>query len=103
MCVKFFHPKVSLLNIIYIIVDQSQPNVMWTSEELSLLERFFVQRVACAPYKQNNMLSFCRMTATPAKIIKDFIRIIRKQLVRFILIFETITPGIVYCQQAEIV
>jgi len=92
MCVKFFHPKVSLLNIIYIIVDQSQPNVMWTSEE-----------VACAPYKQNNMLSFCRMTATPAKIIKDFIRIIRKQLVRFILIFETITPGIVYCQQAEIV
>lgn len=60
--------------------DQSQPNVMWTSEELSLLERFFVQRVACAPYKQNNMLSFCRMTATPAKIIKDFIRIIRKQL-----------------------
>ena len=57
------------------------PAEQWMGEDLRALEKYFGQRVANYPYKQNNMLSFCRMSAAPAKCVRDFIQIIKKQMV----------------------
>ncbi|XP_067950998.1 mediator of RNA polymerase II transcription subunit 14-like [Watersipora subatra] len=58
---------------------QQEQVVIWTTEETLTFEKFFSHRVVSPPFKQNNVLSFCRMTSAPAKIVKDFIRIINKQ------------------------
>ena len=61
-----------------VVLDQV---VAWTADETNVLERYFSLKVVCPPFKQNNLLSYCRMTSAPPKLVKDFIRIITKQLV----------------------
>lgn len=60
---------------------------MWTPEELQILEKFFDTRNAAPPFKPNAMFFFCHLLNVPMNVLKDFIQIIKLDLI----------PGL--CQQ----
>jgi len=49
-------------------------------DELTILERFFETRVACAPYKASAMYAFARLLGAPANILRDCIKIMKLEL-----------------------
>ncbi|EEZ97239.1 Mediator of RNA polymerase II transcription subunit 14-like Protein [Tribolium castaneum] len=53
---------------------------VWTSEELQVLEKFFDTRAAAPPYKPTAMFTFCTMLNVPVNVLKDFIQIMKLEL-----------------------
>lgn len=53
----------------------------WTLEELQILEKFFDTRAAAPPYKPNALNGFGKMLNLPFNILKDFIQIMKLELV----------------------
>ncbi|KAJ8684722.1 hypothetical protein QAD02_020515, partial [Eretmocerus hayati] len=53
----------------------------WNTEELQLLERFFESRVVSSPYKPNNLLGFIHILSLPLNVLKDFVQLIRLELI----------------------
>ncbi|XP_055533102.1 mediator of RNA polymerase II transcription subunit 14 [Wyeomyia smithii] len=58
----------------------NKPAYQWTPEDLQILEQFFDQRVAAPPYRPAVVTSFTRMVNLPAQVLKDFIQIMRLDL-----------------------
>ncbi|XP_053690334.1 mediator of RNA polymerase II transcription subunit 14 [Sabethes cyaneus] len=58
----------------------NKPSYQWTPEDLQILEQFFDQRVAAPPYRPAVVTSFTRMVNLPAQVLKDFIQIMRLDL-----------------------
>lgn len=54
---------------------------MWTGEELQILEKFFDTRSAAPPFKPNAMFGFCCLLNVPMNVLKDFIQIIKLDLI----------------------
>lgn len=54
----------------------------WAAEELQLIERLFDVRAAAPPYKPNALCGFGRMLNVPLNVLKDFVQIIKLELVR---------------------
>ncbi|XP_015120340.1 mediator of RNA polymerase II transcription subunit 14 isoform X1 [Diachasma alloeum] len=63
----------------------------WTLEELQIIEKFFDTRAAAPPYKPNTLCGFGRMLNVPFNVLKDFIQIMKLELV----------PGLVQQQQLK--
>lgn len=57
-----------------------KPPYQWAAQDLQILEQFFDHRVAAPPYRPAVMTSFTRMLNLPAKVLKDFIQIMRLDL-----------------------
>lgn len=53
---------------------------VWSSEELQIIEKFFDTRAAAPPYKPNSMFGFCCMLNVPIDVLKNFIQIMRLDL-----------------------
>ncbi|OXU18250.1 hypothetical protein TSAR_004954 [Trichomalopsis sarcophagae] len=53
----------------------------WTLEDLQALEKFFDSRVVAAPYKPNNLQCFINMLLMPHAVLKDFIQIMKLELI----------------------
>ncbi|XP_018328535.1 mediator of RNA polymerase II transcription subunit 14 isoform X2 [Agrilus planipennis] len=53
---------------------------VWNSEELQMIEKFFDSRAAAPPYKPISMFGFCCMLNVPVNILKDFVQIMRLDL-----------------------
>ncbi|XP_050393117.1 mediator of RNA polymerase II transcription subunit 14 [Patella vulgata] len=52
----------------------------WTTEETQIMEKYFDQKIACYPYKINALSSFTKIFNAPIRILKDFIQIMRLEL-----------------------
>nr|CAB3263726.1 mediator of RNA polymerase II transcription subunit 14-like [Phallusia mammillata] len=52
----------------------------WNPDDLVYLEEYFNMRVSCSPYRFNAMKSFFTMICAPARILKDFIQLMRMEL-----------------------
>ncbi|ESO84116.1 hypothetical protein LOTGIDRAFT_211073 [Lottia gigantea] len=52
----------------------------WTTEETQIIERYFDVKVACYPYKLNTMFAFAKILSAPLRILKDFVQIMRLEL-----------------------
>ncbi|XP_029672240.1 mediator of RNA polymerase II transcription subunit 14 isoform X4 [Formica exsecta] len=63
----------------------------WSLEELQIIEKFFDTRVAAPPYKHNTLSGFGRMLNIRFKVLKDFVQIMKLELV----------PGLVQQQQLK--
>lgn len=63
----------------------------WTLEELQVIEKFFDTRAAAPPYKPNTLSGFGRMLNVPFNVLKDFVQIMKFELV----------PGLVQQQQLK--
>ncbi|KAL6442112.1 hypothetical protein ACFW04_002431 [Cataglyphis niger] len=63
----------------------------WNLEELQIIEKFFDTRVAAPPYKHNTLSGFGRMLNIRFKVLKDFVQIMKLELV----------PGLVQQQQLK--
>ncbi|XP_031837631.1 mediator complex subunit 14 [Nomia melanderi] len=63
----------------------------WTLEELQIIEKFFDTRAAAPPYKPNTLSAFGRMLNVPFNVLKDFVQIMKLELV----------PGLVQQQQLK--
>ncbi|XP_053982530.1 mediator of RNA polymerase II transcription subunit 14 isoform X1 [Hylaeus anthracinus] len=63
----------------------------WTLEELQIIEKFFDTRAAAPPYKPNTLSGFGRMLNVPFNVLKDFVQIMKLELV----------PGLVQQQQLK--
>ncbi|XP_018576450.1 mediator of RNA polymerase II transcription subunit 14 [Anoplophora glabripennis] len=61
---------------------------VWSQEELQILEKFFDTRAAAPPYKPTSMFTFCNMLNVPVNVLKDFIQIMKLELM----------PGLVQSQ-----
>ncbi|XP_058828466.1 mediator of RNA polymerase II transcription subunit 14 [Topomyia yanbarensis] len=57
-----------------------KPPYQWAAEDLQILEQFFDQRVAAPPYRPAVVTSFTRMLNLPSQVMKDFIQIMRLDL-----------------------
>lgn len=53
----------------------------WEVEELQVLEKFFELKVVSAPYKANALTAFGRVLGAPLRILKDFVQIMKIELV----------------------
>ncbi|CAH0553803.1 unnamed protein product [Brassicogethes aeneus] len=53
---------------------------VWSPEELQILEKFFDTRAATPPYKPMSMFTFCNMLNVPVNVLKDFVQIMRLEL-----------------------
>ncbi|XP_049820505.1 mediator of RNA polymerase II transcription subunit 14 isoform X2 [Aethina tumida] len=53
---------------------------VWSQEDLQILEKFFDTRAATPPYKPTSMFTFCNMLNVPVNVLKDFIQIMRLEL-----------------------
>ncbi|KAJ3641158.1 hypothetical protein Zmor_027675 [Zophobas morio] len=62
------------------ITPLSDNKDVWTSEELQVLEKFFDTRTATPPYKPTSMFTFCTMLNVPCNVLKDFIQIMKLEL-----------------------
>ncbi|KAE8748234.1 hypothetical protein FOCC_FOCC005073, partial [Frankliniella occidentalis] len=49
-------------------------------DEMQIIEKFFEMRVACPPYKPNSLLGLARILCTPLFVLKDFIQIMKFDL-----------------------
>ncbi|XP_064456763.1 mediator of RNA polymerase II transcription subunit 14-like isoform X2 [Ornithodoros turicata] len=56
------------------------PTEQWSPEELQVLERYFDTKVASFPYKPNAFMSFTRLMTAPLSILKDFVQLMRLEL-----------------------
>ncbi|XP_063699988.1 mediator of RNA polymerase II transcription subunit 14 [Culicoides brevitarsis] len=52
----------------------------WSPDDLQVLEQFFDTRVAAPPYRYNELSGFMRMFSVPPHVLKDFIQIMRCEL-----------------------
>ncbi|KAJ8944470.1 hypothetical protein NQ318_008740, partial [Aromia moschata] len=53
---------------------------LWSQEEIQVLEKFFDTRAAAPPYKPTSMFTFCNMLNVPPNVLKDFIQIMKMEL-----------------------
>ncbi|XP_065086369.1 mediator of RNA polymerase II transcription subunit 14 [Ochlerotatus camptorhynchus] len=58
-----------------------KPPYQWSPDDLQILEQFFDQRVAAPPYRPAVVTSFTRMLNLPSQVMKDFIQIMRMDLI----------------------
>lgn len=70
------------------IPEQKDP---WSIEELNILEKFFETKVAIPPCKPNTLLGFTRMLNCPYTVLKDFIQIMKLEMI----------PGLIQQQQMK--
>ncbi|KAI4496983.1 hypothetical protein M0802_007931 [Mischocyttarus mexicanus] len=69
----------------------------WTSEELQIIEKFFDTRVAVPPYKPNTLSGFGRMLNVPFNVLKDFIQIMKLDLVPGLAQQQQLKWGVQWC------
>lgn len=71
---------------LHLKITQAPPNmtpdgkIPFHPEDLSILEQFFDTKVTVAPYRSVNVQAFAKLVTCPTPIIKDFIQIIRLEL-----------------------
>lgn len=53
----------------------------WSAEDLQIIEKFFDTRAAAPPYKPNALCGFGRMLNVPHNVLKDFVQIIKLEMV----------------------
>lgn len=53
----------------------------WTLEELQIIEKFFDTRASAPPFKPNALCGFGRMLNVPYNVLKDFVQIMKLELV----------------------
>jgi len=53
----------------------------WSLDEIQTMEKFFDTRVAVPPYKPNTLVGFARMLNVPYCVLKDFVQIMKLDLV----------------------
>ncbi|KAJ6633734.1 Mediator of RNA polymerase II transcription subunit 14 [Pseudolycoriella hygida] len=66
-------------------VPDGKPPYQWNLDDLQIIEQFFETRVAAPPYRPNALSGFTRMLNVPSQVLKDFIQIIRVELMPDIL------------------
>lgn len=69
------------LQSLHLKLSPPGPSDQWNNEELQLLERYFDTKVASFPYKPNAFMSFTRLLNAPLNILKDFVQLMRLELV----------------------
>ncbi|EEB11666.1 CRSP complex subunit, putative [Pediculus humanus corporis] len=52
----------------------------WSVEDLQIIEKFFDNKAAAPPYKPNALCGFGRMLNVPFNVLKDFIQIIKLEM-----------------------
>ncbi|KAJ8973061.1 hypothetical protein NQ317_018789 [Molorchus minor] len=62
------------------IIPPPEQKDLWSQEELQILEKFFDTKAAAPPYKPTSMFTFCNMLNVPANVLKDFIQIMKLEL-----------------------
>jgi len=55
----------------------------WSAEDLQLIEKLFDNRAAAPPYKPNALCGFGRIVNVPLNVLKDFVQIIKLELVSY--------------------
>ncbi|CAD7082039.1 unnamed protein product [Hermetia illucens] len=73
------HIKVTQMPPPPTLADGKQP-YQYSPEELQIIEQFFDLKVASPPYRPNALHGFCRALNVPPQILKDFIQIMRLEL-----------------------
>lgn len=53
----------------------------WSLEEMQVLEKYFEVKMSGPPYKPGSMIAFTRLMIAPLRILKDFIQLMRLELV----------------------
>jgi len=53
----------------------------WSQEEFQVMEKFFEVKVVCPPFKPQALLAYARMLSVPYNVLKDFVQIMRLELV----------------------
>ncbi|KAG4074048.1 hypothetical protein HA402_014253 [Bradysia odoriphaga] len=66
-------------------VPEGKPPYQWSIDDLQIIEKFFESRVSAPPYRPNALCGFARMLNVPSQVLKDFIQIIRVELMPDIL------------------
>ncbi|XP_059480317.1 mediator of RNA polymerase II transcription subunit 14 isoform X2 [Neocloeon triangulifer] len=66
------HLKLSPLN--------EHDETSWSPDEFQILEKFFETKVVCPPFKPQALLAFARMLTVPYNMLKDFVQIVRLEL-----------------------
>lgn len=59
----------------------------WSLEEMQIIEKFFDTRAAAPPFKPNALCCFGRMLSVPYNVFKDFVQIMKLELVRKLILF----------------
>ncbi|CAH1119203.1 unnamed protein product [Phaedon cochleariae] len=62
------------------ITSSPEHKDVWSQDELQVLEKFFDTRAAAPPYKPTAMFTFCTMLNLPVNVLKDFVQIMRLEL-----------------------
>lgn len=83
-CQIFLNP--AHMQSLHIKITQIPPNMpdskpyQWSLDDLQILEQFFELRVAAPPFRPMSLCGFVRMLSVPPQVLKDFIQIIRIEL-----------------------
>lgn len=59
---------------------QPPPPYQWSPDDMQVIERFFDSRVVMPPYRWSALLAFSRMLTVPLPVLRDFIQIMRLEL-----------------------
>lgn len=59
---------------------QPPPPYQWSPDDLNVIERFFDSRVVMPPYRWSALFAFGRMLTVPLPVLRDFIQIMRLEL-----------------------
>ncbi|XP_075216285.1 mediator complex subunit 14 isoform X2 [Lycorma delicatula] len=69
----------------------------WTLEELQIIEKFFDTRAASPPYKPNALSGFGRMLNVPYNVLKDFVQIMKLELVPSLIQQQQLKWAVQWC------
>ncbi|XP_060525569.1 mediator of RNA polymerase II transcription subunit 14 [Cylas formicarius] len=68
------------LQSLHLKINQLPDKEIFSPEEIQVLENFFETRAAAPPYKPTSMFTFCSMLNVPVNVLKDFIQIMKLEL-----------------------
>ncbi|XP_054267906.1 mediator of RNA polymerase II transcription subunit 14-like [Macrosteles quadrilineatus] len=69
----------------------------WSQEELQILEKFFDMRASAPPYKPNALCCFGRMLSVQFNVLKDFVQIMKLELVPGLAQQQGLKWGVQWC------
>nr|CAD7404784.1 unnamed protein product [Timema cristinae] len=69
----------------------------WSPEEVQIVEKFFDTRAAAPPYKPNNLSSFGRMLNVPYNVLKDFVQLMKLELMPSLIQQQQLKWAVQWC------
>nr|CAD7587621.1 unnamed protein product [Timema genevievae] len=69
----------------------------WSPEEVQIIEKFFDTRAAAPPYKPNNLSSFGRMLNVPYNVLKDFVQLMKLELMPSLIQQQQLKWAVQWC------